>query len=79
MLAVKGYYDGDCVRLLEPINIKKNQNVIVHIQEAEPLTENKSQKVNDAFLAALEDDSLVIETGLDVEAYMKELRENDRF
>ena len=77
MLAVKGYYDGNCVRLLEPLNIKKNQNVIVHIQETEPLTEN--EKINDAFLAALEDDSLVIETGLDVEAYMKELRENDRF
>ena len=36
-------------------------------------------KRNDTFLAALEDDRFVNETGLDVEAYMKELRKNDRF
>jgi len=77
MLAVKGYYDGDCVRLLEPLNIKKNQNIIIHIDEK--LLDEKPRKSNDAFLKAMEDDKFVIHTGLNVEEYMKELRENDRF
>ena len=77
MLAVKGYYDGSCVRLFEPLSIRKNQNVIIHIEE--DISDNKPKKSNDAFLAALEDDSLVMKTGLDVEAYMKELRDDDRF
>ena len=79
MLAARGYYDGDCVRLLEPLNIKKNQDVVIRIEEFEPIEEYKTGNNNDAFLAALEDDSLVIETGLDVEAYMKEMRDGDRF
>ena len=79
MLAVRGYYDGSCVRILEPLDIKKNQNVIIHIEETKPMEEHKLEKSNDAFLAALEDDSLVMETGLDVEAYMKEMRDGDRF
>ena len=77
MLAVKGYYDGNCVRLLEPLNIKKNQNIIIHIDEK--LLDDKPRKCNDAFLRAMEDDKFVIHTGLNVEEYMKELRENDRF
>ncbi len=77
MLAVKGYYDGDCVRLLEPLNIKKNQNITIHIDENS--IDEKPRKSNDAFLKAMEDDKFVIHTGLNVEEYMKELRENDRF
>lgn len=77
MLAVKGYYDGDCVRLLEPLNIKKNQNITIHIDENS--IDEKPRKSNDVFLKAMEDDKFVIHTGLNVEEYMKELRENDRF
>ena len=77
MLAVKGYYDGNCVRLLEPLNIKKNQNITIHIDENS--IDEKPRKSNDAFLKAMEDDKFVIHTGLNVEEYMKELRENDRF
>lgn len=43
------------------------------------MEEHKVEKSNDAFWAALEDDSLVMETGLDVEACMKEMRDGDRF
>ena len=57
----------------------KNQNVIIHIEETKPMEEHKVEKSNDAFLSALEDDSLVMETGLDVEACMKEMRDGDRF
>ncbi len=77
MLAVKGYYDGNCVRLLEPLNIKKNQNITIHIDEKS--IDDKPRKSNDAFLKAMENDKFVIHTGLNVEEYMKELRENDRF
>jgi len=35
-------------------------------------------KEQDAFLAALADNRLVTHTGLDVESYLKELREDDR-
>lgn len=79
MLTAKGYYDGSCVRLLEPVVIKKNQNVLVSVMGDYTSNVNiKGRKVNDPFLRALEDDSLVIKTGLDVEKYMEELRGNDR-
>jgi hypothetical protein len=76
MLAARGYYDGNnCIRLLEPLAIKKNQAVIVKVIE-EKQTAPYSQE--DSFLQALRDDSFVIPTGLDVTEYMRELRENDR-
>ncbi|MBQ7498608.1 MAG: hypothetical protein IJU00_12400 [Selenomonas sp.] len=46
-------------------------------------SENKDEvtvkiKEHDPFLMALGDDRLVTHTGIDVEAYLKELREDDR-
>jgi len=77
MLAVKGYYDGSCVQLLEPICIKKNQNIIIHIED-DFIDDTKKTKSNDKFLKALENDKFVVHTGLNVEEYMRELRDNDR-
>jgi len=80
MLAAKGYYDGNCVQLLEPLSIKKNQNVIVTVMEDFVSNSNVTKELssNDPFLKALDDNSLVIKTGLDVDKYMEELRGNDR-
>ena len=76
MLAARGYYDGNnCVRLLEPLAIKKNQAVIVKVIE-EKQTSPCSQE--DPFLQALRDDRFVIPTGLNAAEYMRELRDNDR-
>ena len=80
MLAVKGYYDGSCVQLSEQLCIKENTNVIITITE-EPASNSDAKKrtrSNDPFLRALEDNSLVIKTGIDVDEYMEELRGNDR-
>lgn len=80
MLAAKGYYDGNCVQLLEPLNVKKNQKVIITVIEDYVSNSNVDKKTgaNDPFLRALEDDKFVIKTGLDVDKYMEELRGNDR-
>ena len=39
---------------------------------------NVNMEEQDSFLMALGDDRLVTHTGIDVEAYLKELREDDR-
>ena len=84
MLAVQGYYDGVCVKLLEPMTAKKNQRVIVTLkddwEDDEPIAPQSEKSKYDLFLDALYCDSLVIPTELGnyADEYVRELRANDR-
>ena len=53
MLKVEGIFDGESVKLLEPVNLEKNQRVIVTLEEkpAEKniRTEEDRKKINDFF------------------------------
>ena len=53
MLKVEGIFDGESVKLLEPVNLEKNQRVIVTLEEkpAEKniRTEDDRKKINDFF------------------------------
>ena len=82
MLAIAGYFDGDCVRLLEQVQLKKNQRVIITFEEN---TQDKIEKMQtgsdkDFFLEALMNDKFVSAepTNLNVKKYIEELREDDR-
>ena len=82
MLAIAGYFDGDCVRLLEQVQLKKNQRVIITFEEN---TQDKIEKMQtgsdkDFFLEALMNDKFVSaeSTNLNVKKYIEELREDDR-
>ena len=83
MLAIAGYFDGDCVRLLEQVQLKKNQRVLITFEEN---TQDKIEKMQtgsdkDFFLEALMNDKFVSAepTNLNVKKYIEELREDDRF
>ena len=82
MLAIAGYFDGDCVRLLEQVSLKKNQRVLITFEEN---AQNKIEKMQtnsdkDFFLEALMNDKFVSAepTNLNVKKYIEELREDDR-
>ena len=81
MLAIAGYFDGDCVRLLEQVQLKKNQRVLITFEEN---TQDKIEKMQtsdkDFFLEALMNDKFVSAepTNLNVKKYIEELREDDR-
>ena len=82
MLAIAGYFDGDCVRLLEQVQLKKNQRVLITFEEN---TQDKIEKMQtgsdkDFFLEALMNDKFVSaeSTNLNVKKYIEELREDDR-
>ncbi len=82
MATVRGYYDGKCVQLLEKLSVKKNHPVLVtvidelgQIQAAEPA---KNKDVVDTFRDALLTQRYVIPTDIDADAYIAELRSNDR-
>lgn len=82
MLAIAGYFDGDCVRLLEQVPLKKNQRVLITFEEN---TQDKIEKMQtgsdkDFFLEALMNDKFVSAepTNLNVKKYIEELREDDR-
>ena len=83
MLAIAGYFDGDCVRLLEQVSLKKNQRVLITFEENIQDKREKMQADSDKdfFLEALISDKFVsVEpTNLNVEKYIEELREDDRF
>ena len=83
MLAIVGYFDGDCVRLLEQVSLKKNQRVLITFEENIQDKREKMQADSDKdfFLEALISDKFVsVEpTNLNVEKYIEELREDDRF
>ena len=80
MLSVEGYFDGDCVRLLEKGNFKKNQRVVVTLAEGEEEVkeEARAEDDRDLFMEALLTNSLVIKTDLNVDEYIRELRSHDR-
>lgn len=82
MLAIAGYFDGDCVRLLEQVQLKKNQRVLITFEEN---TQDRIEKMQtgsdkDFFLEALMNDKFVSAepTNLNVKKYIEELREDDR-
>ena len=82
MLAIAGYFDGDCVRLLEQVPLKKNQRVLITFEEN---TQDRIEKMQidsdkDFFLEALMNDKFVSAepTNLNVKKYIEELREDDR-
>ena len=82
MLSIAGYFDGDCVRLLEQVPLKKNQRVLITFEEN---TQDKIEKMQtgsdkDFFLEALMNDKFVSAepTNLNVKKYIEELREDDR-
>lgn len=78
MLSVEGYFDGDCVRLLEKGNFKKNQRVVVTLAEGEEEVKEEScaEDDRDLFMEALLTDKYVskVPTNYDVEAYIRESR-----
>ncbi len=82
MIALRGYYDGRCVQLLEPAEVKKNQKVIVTVMDdffkEDAEREDHRQAMRDAFTQALRQDRFVIPTGLNADEYVMELREDDR-
>ncbi len=83
MLAIAGYFDGDCVRLLEQVELKKNQRVLITFEENAQDSSEKMQVDSDKdfFLEALMSDKFVAAkpTNLNVKKYIEELREDDRF
>ena len=42
-MTIEGYFDGTAVRLLEPVDLKPQQKVFIHIP-AEPSTETKEER-----------------------------------
>ena len=82
MLAIAGYFDGDCVRLLEQVQLKKNQRVLITFEEStqDRIEKMKTGSDKDFFLEALMNDKFVSaeSTNLNVKKYIEELREDDR-
>ena len=82
MLAIAGYFDGDCVRLLEQVQLKKNQRVLITFEEStqDRIEKMKTGSDKDFFLEALMNDKFVSAepTNLNVKEYIEELREDDR-
>ena len=84
MIALEGIYDNGALMLEKSAPIKKAKVLVIFPDkeeeaEKEDIIKNKkTPKRNDAFMKALENDRFVIHTGLNVEEYMKELRDNDR-
>ena len=80
MSSVEGYFDGECVRLLEKGNFKKNQRVVVTLAEGEEEVKEEApaEDDRDLFMEALLTNSLVIKTDLNVDEYIRELRSHDR-
>ena len=82
MLAIAGYFDGDCVRLLEQVQLKKNQRVLITFEEntQDRIEKMKTGSDKDFFLEALMNDKFVSAepTNLNVKKYIEELREDDR-
>ena len=82
MIAVEGIYDNGKLSLEKLAPVNKAKVLVIfpdkEKQEKDIIENNDAPKRNDAFLKALEDDRFVIHTGLNVEEYMKELRDNDR-
>ena len=81
--AIRGYYDGECVRLLDRMSLKKNQRVLVTVMDdSEPVRQTKTKRFSedaDDFRDALLTDRYVMPTDIDADAYIAELRSNDRF
>lgn len=70
LAAVKGYYDGTQIVMDENVDLKAGQEVIVTILDMQ----KKARK-------GIDWDSFIIpsERGQNVDGYMEEMRENDRF
>ena len=83
MLSVPAYYDGNSIQLLEPITAKPNQRLIVTV------TDEFLEIAKDSIDVGEKNRSLDVfdysryghrtERGQNVDEYMKEMRENDRF
>ncbi len=82
MSTVRGYYDGECVQLLDKFPIKTNQMVLVTVVDdfsQERKTKPLRNKLDtDDFREALLTDRYVIPTDIDADSYVAELRDNDR-
>ena len=82
MAAVRGYYDGKCVQLLDKLSVKKNQPVLVTVidEQSQPQTAEvtRSNADTDTFRDALLTGRYVIPTDIDADTYIAELRSNDR-
>ena len=79
MLAVEGFYDGECVRLKEKVNTKNQRVAVVFTEELMTMNAgNSSEGVDskDAFLEALLTDKYVSKetTNYDVDAFIRESR-----
>ena len=74
LAAVQGVVKGNAV-YSQDADLLKYDGRIVTIILNEPV---ESGQVNRSFLETLENDSLVVPTGIDADKYVKELRENDR-
>ncbi len=83
MSSVRGYYDGKCVQLLDKFPAQKNQMVLVTVIDESKQTwatkpvRNTSE--TNSFREALLSDKYVIPTDIDADAYVAELRKDDRF
>ena len=75
MLAVEGFYDGECVRLKEKVNTK-NQRVAVVFAEELMTKSGLTKAEHDAIRDAISDDTCVSKetTNYDVDAFIRESR-----
>ena len=75
MLAVEGFYDGECVRLKEKVNTK-NQRVAVVFTEELMTKSGLTKAEHDAIRDAISDDTCVSKetTNYDVDAFIRESR-----
>lgn len=77
MLSVEGYYDGESVKLLEPVN-QKNQPVIVTFTDVHKTRRKFARTAEQKALIreAILSNKFVIHTDIDADEYIKELRGN---
>ena len=77
MLSVEGFYDGQCVKLKENVEVEKNQRVIVIFAEEFLNNRDEDNEIeDDEFLEALKTDKYVSKetTNYDVDAFIRESR-----